>query len=251
MLRTPFGTLSFLSLQASLLLPQGVPLGIGQDSIIPACPVMPLNDRLPAQRPPLQCCTSAWQSALKEPEAVDALLKEELREGWIRLVPGDVAYLRKTYTHCAVGKLGLVRSAGRSDRLVVDSSVSGVTDNTQLPNRSSNPTLNDVRSCLPLSDSAAPLSALVLDVSKAHRRILIRPADQGLLCFHHRGQLYQCLTLNFGARASGFYWSRVSGLLVRLLHRLVWLDHSMMIYVDDLLSLFDQLTAPLWASTCF
>jgi hypothetical protein len=46
--------------------------------------------------------------------------------------------------------LGLVRSAGRSDRLVVDSSVSGVTDNTQLPNRSSNPTLNDVRSCLPL-----------------------------------------------------------------------------------------------------
>ena len=48
-------------------------------------------------------------------------------------------------------------------------------------------------------------------MSKAHRRILIRPSDRGLLRFFHRG-----LTLNFGARASGFYWSRLAGMLSRL-----------------------------------
>ena len=36
---------------------------------------------------------------------------------------------------------------------------------------------------------------MILDVSKAHRRIKIAHSDQGLLCFHHRDRLYQCLTL--------------------------------------------------------
>ena len=85
-------------------------------------------------------------------------------------------------------------------------------------------------------------------MSKAHRRIRIRPSDQGLLCFRHRNCLYQSLTLNFGARAPGFYWNRVSGLLVRLLHRLLYSAHSALIYVDDLMALLDHSSAPAW--TC-
>ena len=46
---------------------------------------------------------------------------------------------------------------------------------------------------------------LTLDVSKAHRRILIDPQDGGMFCFHANGKLYRCITLNFGARASGRY----------------------------------------------
>ena len=42
---------------------------------------------------------------------------------------------------------------------------------------------------------------LTLDVSKAHRRILVVKEDGGLLCFHADGELYRCITLNFGARA--------------------------------------------------
>ena len=67
------------------------------------------------------------------------------------------------------------------------------------------------------------LIQLTLDVSKAHRRILIHPADRGLLCFHVGERLYQCLCLNFGVRAIGWYWGRVSGLIVRTAH--VLLDH--------------------------
>ena len=69
----------------------------------------------------------------------------------------------------------------------------------------------------------------------------------GLLCFRHRGKLYKSVTLNFGARASGHYWSRVAGLLVRLAHRLLFIAHSAFIYVDDILALLERSSAPLTA----
>ncbi|CAE7377979.1 XPT, partial [Symbiodinium pilosum] len=194
---------------------------------------------------PLQHCDSAWKSALDHADLVDNLLATELREGWIRPVPGGDEELRRRYRHTAVGKLGVVVSPDRPPRLVVDSSVSGVTSNTHLPNKAPNPSLADVRKCLPLCPANESLAALVLDVSKAHRRVCVRHDDQGLLCFRHRDVLYQSVTLNFGARASGFYWNRVAGLLVRLTHRLWRVRHSAQIYVDDLLAILLRSSAPL------
>ena len=198
------------------LLHEGVPLGIGDP--IPPCKVLFPPDPPTESVLPLQHCDSAWKSALDHADLVDGLLDAKLQEGWIRPVPGGDAALRKQYQRTAVGKLGVVVSPDRPPRLVVDSSVSGVTSNTCLPNKAPNPNLSDVRKCLPFCPSHDKLAALVLDVSKAHRRIRIRPQDQGLLCFRHRSVLYQSVTLNFGARASGFYWNRLAGLLVRLTH---------------------------------
>ena len=83
------------------------------------------------------------------------------RLSWtIRLVPGRDEELRRCYYHSAVGKLGVVLSEDRPPRLVVDSSVSGVTCHTILPNRAPNPTLTDVRRCLP--------------VDFAHRNVSVR-----------------------------------------------------------------------------
>ena len=227
------------------LLHTGVPLGIGTP--IPVCSVLPPPVSPTSPVTPLQHCDSAWQSAIDNADIVDKLLEEELSEGWIRLVSGGDAELRRKYAHSAVGKLGVVLSDDRPPRLVVDSSISGVTDHTVLPNRAPNPTLQDVRRCLPLDAAQEELCALVLDVSKAHRRVRIRPADCGLLCFRHRDRLYQSVTLNFGARASGYYWNRVAGLLVRFLHRLLFSAHSAFIYVDDILALLDRCSAPVWA----
>ncbi|CAE7209933.1 unnamed protein product, partial [Symbiodinium necroappetens] len=89
-------------------------------------------------------------------------------------------------------------------------------------------------------DSLERLVALVLDVAKAHRRILIRKQDRGLLCFRHKNAIYQCTTLNFGARVSSFFWARAAGLLVRLVHKLIRVRHSAKIYIDDLLCLLDS-----------
>ena len=197
---------------------------------------------------PLQHCESSWKSASDHSEIVDELLLEELAQGWIAVVPGGDDELRREFPVSAVGKLGVVLAEGRPPRLVVDSSVSGVTCHTVLPNRSCNPTLTDVFSSMPLSDSLERLVALVLDVAKAHRRILIRKQDRGLLCFRHKNVLYQCTILNFGARVSSFYWARAAGLLVRLIHRLLRVRHSAKIYVDDLLCLLDSASAPVWAS---
>ena len=228
------------------VLREGVPLGIG--SIIPQCSVMHLPAPPDSARLPLQHCESAWKSAIDHADIVDSLLASELQAGWIREIPSGDEELRSLYKHTAVGKLGVVLAPGRPPRLVVDSSVSGVTSNTHLPNRSANPSLMDVRRIIPLSDSLEQLVALVLDVAKAHRRILIRASDRGLLCFRHRGRLYQCLTLNFGARVSSFYWARAAGLFLRLLKRLVRVRHTGLIYVDDILSLLNRTSAPLWAS---
>ncbi|CAE6954665.1 LRRC45 [Symbiodinium sp. KB8] len=228
------------------LLVSGVPLGV--DEPMPPCPS--LFPAPPASEPDMDLshCESSWGSALSDPATVDRLLQAEVSEGWIAEVPGGLPALKRQYDRSAVGKLGLVKAPDRDPRLVVDGSVSGVTAHTHLPNKSANPTITGLRRCLPCRTSLERLFALILDVSKAHRRILIRPADRGLLCFFHRRRLYQCLTLNFGARASGYYWARVAGLLSRLLHRLLFVRHALLIYVDDLISLFSGPSAPVWAS---
>ena len=123
----------------------------------------------------------------------------------------------------------MVLSEDRPPRLVVDSSISGVTCHTFLPNKAPNPILTDVRRCLPLDFAQERMCALVpvLDVSKAHRRVHIRPSDQGLLCFQYRDRLYQSITL-------------------RLL-RLLYSAQSVVIFVDYLLAFLERSSAPVWA----
>ena len=210
------------------LLHEGVPLGIG--SPIPPCKVLVPPDSADEQIIPLQHCDSAWKSALDHADLVDDLLATELREGWIRPVDGGDVELIPTYS------CGQTRRRGVSG-LSVDSSVSGVTPNTHLPNKAPSPSLADVRKCLPICPANESLAALVLDVSKAHRRVRIKPEDQGLLCFRRRDVLYQSVTLNFG--------DRVAGLLVRLMHRLWRVRRSAKIYVDDLWAILLRSSAPL------
>ncbi|CAE7877689.1 Parg, partial [Symbiodinium necroappetens] len=64
----------------------------------------------------------------------------------------------------------------------------------------------------------------------------------------HRDSLFQCVTLIFGARVSSFHCARAAGLLLRLLKCFVNVRHSGLIYVQDFLSIFNRLSAPLWAS---
>ena len=52
----------------------------------------------------------------------------------------------------------------------------------------------------------------------------------------------------FWARASGWYWGRVAGLMIRSAHALLDHHHTLWQYVDDLLSWLDKATAPLCAS---
>ena len=112
------------------------------------------------------------------------LIADEVAAGFIEHVPGGMQELQATYSKTAIGKLGIVIAEGRSPRLVVDSSVSNVTVNTVLPNHMLLPRISDVMACTPREMAQQQVLQLTLDVSKAHRCILLRPCDRGLLCFH-------------------------------------------------------------------
>lgn len=83
----------------------------------------------------------------------------------------------------AVGKINLILADGCSPRLVVDSSISEVTDNTVLPNRICLPRISDVLTISPDCPAQNPTAGLALDVAKARRRIKIHPENGALLFF--------------------------------------------------------------------
>ena len=225
-------------------LQDGVRLGV--HNVIQPSPLWPLHQSTVADDQDLVQCESSWQSALDQPDIVWQLLQEEIDSGFIERVPGGLAQLQRDHQHTAVGKLGLVSAENRPPRLVVDSTVSGVTQNTSIPNRMLLPRISDVLQAAPLETSSLELVAFTLDVSKAHRRIKIAPEDQGLLCFWYQDTLFKSTTLNFGARASGYFWSRVAGLMVRTFHRILHIRHALFQYVDDLLILLEAATSPIW-----
>lgn len=178
----------------------------------------------------------SWKSARDHPDIVVQLIKEELQAGLIELVPGGLKELQDRYDRTAVGKLGVVIAEGRSPHLAVDSSISNVTANTIIPNHMILPRISDVMACAPVELVQQQMTQLTLDVAKAHRRILIDPRDGGMLCFHANGKLYRCVTLNFGARASGWYWGRLAGLMVRTGHSILSCGYVLWQHVDDLLT---------------
>eukprot|EP00435_Cladocopium_sp_Y103_P069793 s1010_g34.t1 len=163
-------------------LQDGVRLGV--HGYLDPSPAWPQRDPALIEDHPLVECTSAWKSALDHAQLVRDLVAAEVADGFAALVPGGVDELRSKYDQVAIGKLGVVLAAGRSPRLVVDSSVSNVTSNTAIPNHMLLPKISDVMRCAPLGMAAEQVTQLTLDVSKAHRRILIHPDDRGLLCFH-------------------------------------------------------------------
>lgn len=228
------------------LLDEGVPLGV--DEPLTPSPAWPSISQSIGDPPPLEHCTQSYSSALDHFELVTNLLEEEMAAGFIAEVKGGVSELQSRYPKSAIGKLAVIVIEGKAPRLVVDSSVSHVTDHTALPNHVSLPKISDVIACCPLGAAVEQMTGYTMDVSKAHRRIKIKPSDRGLLCFWHGTRLFQCLTLNFGARASGWWWNRVAALMVRTFHKMLRYRHALWQYVDDLLVFLDKQSAPLWAS---
>lgn len=110
------------------------------------------------------------------------------------------------------------------------------------------PRISDVMQCAPSGMAVQQMIQLTLDVSKAHCRILVVKEHGGLLCFHANGELYCCITLSFGARARGWYWGRLAGIMVRTCHALLAHRHVLWQYVDDLLAWLDRASSQLWAS---
>ena len=116
---------------------------IGANHVLPPSPLWPKQpvDHVPDQ--PLSMEVGQWSGADEHPSIVTDLLQEEIQEAWVEEIAGGEEELKMKSPH-AIGKLNLVLAPNRSQCLVVDSSVSGVTAHTCITNRMCLPRIFDV-----------------------------------------------------------------------------------------------------------
>ncbi|CAE7311333.1 unnamed protein product [Symbiodinium sp. CCMP2456] len=175
----------------------------------------------------------AWQPADSAPDIVHSLLEEERRESWIT-VYASLDVILKEFPQVALGRLGLVLAEGRPPRLVADSSISGVTSSSVIPNHVSNPRLQAVSSCAPSFVPSDPWIDASVDVKKARRRMKIAQHDRALLAFSFGGRQFVSNCLRFGVRALSWYWASLADAIHRVTHYIIFLRHFLWVYADDL-----------------
>eukprot|EP00435_Cladocopium_sp_Y103_P059010 s698_g21.t1 len=213
----------------------GVPLGI-HDAIEPS-KCFPLNSTdSPFDHPMTSVHHVNWQSAEDDPATVQELIDKEVASGWVSVFSGSLEEAQEQFPDgFAMGKLGLALSETRPPRLVLDSSICGVNQQSQIPEKSTLPTARDVVRSYPLRGTRHQLSGVSFDVKSAHKQVAINPRYRGYFFFQFNGVLYYYRNCPFGATISAHFWSRLGGAYQRLFHRLCFLPHASFLYVDDLL----------------
>ncbi len=218
----------------------GVPTGFQQDIPLSMFPdSCGSNRQLP--HPPSVHQTN-WKTARE-------LVQAEVDAGWVAKFNGTIGDAQSKWPlGVSVGKLGIALSEHRPPRLVIDSSVCGLNSRCVIPEKGTLPSIKDVQRCFPLRQNTRKLSCLSLDVKSAHKRIVVRSSEQGLLGFALDKDLYFYKVCPFGAVFSGSWWGRLPGFLMRLFHQLIYISHAGMIYVDDMFFMQDGSVMPLTAS---
>ena len=168
----------------------GVPTGYNGDIPGSNCfSIKPSDEN--AGNQPLSIHLDNWRSASDRPEVTDKLVQAELDQGWVEKFDGDLLSAQARWPHgLAIGRLGVALSDHRDPRLVVDSSVCGTNSSCQILEHQNLPTAKDVLRTSPLRDNTAELGGLSLDIKAAHKRIVIRESERGLLGFSHNGSLF-------------------------------------------------------------
>ena len=225
---------------------EGVCTGFHSDVAPSDC--FPPNDKAELPATPLSIHLTNWKSAEKEPQTTMSLVDEEIKQGWVYKFPGSIPDAKQQFSHVAIGRLGVAFSDTRPPRLVVDSSVCGPNDRCKLPERTTLPSAKDVIRCFPLRNNSADLSGFSLDIKSAHKRVVLKESEQGLLGFSLNDSLYFYRVCPFGATFSAYWWQRVGGWILRFFHHAVWIPHAGWLYVDDYLWLQRRDILPLVAT---
>lgn len=175
-----------------------------------------------------------WRSSSDRPELTEELVCAEVDQGWVEQFSGSVEDAQTRWpTGVAIGRLGIALS------------VCGTNSSCAVREHQALPTAKDVLRTFPLRDNLAELGGLSLDVKAAHKRIVIRESERGLLGFSHAGNLYFYRVAPFGAIFSAHWWGRLGAFLTRLWHLLIYVKHALWLYVDDFLFVQDWQILPL------
>jgi hypothetical protein len=226
----------------------GAPTGFDGD--IPASGCFPPAEDKSDDNVPLSVHSTNWQSAESDLTTTRELVSQELENGWIYKYPGSLEDAQQEFgDKLAIGKLGLALSDNRPPRLVVDSSICGVNNRCSIPERTTLPSAQDVMRVYPLRNSNEPIG-FSLDIKSAHKLVVIRNSDSGLLGFTLDNAIYFYNVAPFGATFSAFHWTRVGSFILRCIHFLLWWVHAGFLYVDDFFFIFPEKVAWIMASLC-
>jgi hypothetical protein len=237
------------------LLTKGISTGIWDD--IAPSGMFQAEDRANRMRPEwtdIRSCFENWSSAEENEDQVEALLQQEVQQGWVERWSGTWADAVSRWGSRAIcGKLALVKSEGRDDRLIGDSSAPGASPNARFPERIRHPRVADIEKGIAIcreeeGKDGEAWCAITLDVSAAHKRLKMRESDAGAAFFSCKGALYRYLVAHFGAAWSAWWWSRTAAMLLRIVHMFLGCAHLAFVYVDDFLILVKEGRA--WETAC-
>lgn len=233
------------SLFPSLL--EGVSAGFLGD--IPPSGIFPPNESTQSDNSPLSIHFENWNSAEDNLDLTRELVQEEIDRGWVYEFPGTAAEAQLAFPcGIALGRLGIATSDQRPPRLVVDNSICGLNNRCRIPERSTLPSAKEVIRSYPIRETRADVMGFSLDIKSAHKRIVLKPSEQGLVGFTLDGKIFFYRVCPFGASFSAAWWSRLGAFLLRTFHRLIWLVHVAMLYVDDFFIYQDAQIMPVTAS---
>ena len=224
-------------------------VGTGFQHDIPRSNCFPPVDRDTLEDVPLSAHHTNWNSAEDDLDLTRKLVQEEVDKGWAFPFNGTLEDAQQQFPlGVSIGKLGVAHSDGRAFRLVLDNSVCGLNSRCLIPERSTLPSAKDVLRTFPLRNFQGDHLGFSLDVKAAHKRIVIREEEHGLLGFAVGAQLYFYRVAPFGATFSASWWSRLGGFLLRLFHGVIWLPHVGLLYVDDFLFYQSEFAMPISAT---
>jgi hypothetical protein len=199
------------------------------------------NDHVEGDHQDLACCAGHHITADLAPEELDILIKDEIKQGFLVQYENLEEAQRLFGEWTAVGKFAVVKATGRKPRLIGDSKVSGASPASTILEQTEAPSLASIAEALSRSNKPADhWMFLSLDIKSAHKTVRLRIEDQGLALFHWHQSLVGYRVNHFGAKWSAYWWSRVAGVIIRLMHVFLRHEHIAIIYVDDLLVLLPK-----------
>ena len=211
-------------------------VGTGFQNDIPLSNCFPINEASDSDGPPLSAHLTNWQSAEDDVGLTRELVQQEIDKGWVFEFDGTLEEAQQKFPlGVALGKLGVAHSDGRAPRLVLDNTICGLNGRCHIPEHSTLPSAKDVLRTFPLRNFSGDHMAFSLDIKAAHKRIVIRDSEHGLLGFTLQGKLYFYRVAPFGATFSAAWWARLGGWMLRFFYFLIWWAHIALLYVDDFL----------------
>lgn len=231
------------------LLIQGVPTGFKHD-IPPSFATVDRDED--DMHEPLSVHMSSRKSAHDDESITDELVQLELDKGWIEPFQGTLTEFQDHFPEgISIGKLGVATSPTRPPRLVVDSTVCGLNKNCVIPEKGGLPAAKDAIRCYPLRSSSCTPWGLSIDIKSAHKLVKLRPSERGLVSFSWRGKNFVYKVCPFGACFIAHWWGRLGGFILRIMHKLAYLAHSGMLYVDDFIFTQDYKVLPIPSQPLF